>query len=58
MKEIKPTISKFKHKAYVNNAPQFKLMPKNELELFIATLESEIRNHYKDEEKTANKYPP
>lgn len=51
MKEIEPTISKFTHRAFVSNIPNFRSMPNNEFALFIATLELEIRDYYKDKEK-------
>lgn len=59
MREIKPTKLQFKHKVFVNDAPLFKLMPKKEFALFIATLEMEIRDFYKEaDDQHTDTHPP
>ena len=52
MKEVKPTIPNAKHKTFVSNTPLFRLLPKQEIALFIATLELEIKDYYKDKNDT------
>lgn len=59
MREIKPTISGIKHKVFINDNPLLSKIPKKEFDLFIATLELEIRDYYKDKDvQSIDNHPP
>ena len=50
MKEIISADKNYKHKVYVDSSPLFSLMSKQEKDLFVAILELEIRDYYKDQQ--------
>ncbi len=59
MREIKPAISGIKHKVFINDYPLLSKIRKKELDLFIATLELEIKEYYKDKDvQPIDNHPP
>ncbi len=50
MKEIISEGKNYKHKVCVDGTPLFSLMSKQEKDLFVAILELEIRDYYKNQQ--------